>query len=115
MKIERAEANNRMSHITIHNGVVYLAGQIGEGDTVQAQTESTLAKIDRLLALAGSSKEHILSAQVWLKDIGAFDEMNKAWDAWVAQGNAPTRVTGESKLARPHYLVEITVVAAVKG
>ena len=112
MTITRIETGPRMSHANIFNGVVYLAGQVGEGDTVTEQTKSVLTEIDRLLALAGSSKSRILSAQIWLADMADFAEMNAAWDAWVDPANTPARATGESKLAAPKYKVEIIVVAA---
>ena len=115
MTIIRHETGPRMSQANIFNGVVYLAGQVGEGTTVAEQTRSILAEIDRLLALSGSSKERILSAQIWLADMADFAEMNAAWDAWVAPGNAPARATGEAKLAAPQYRVEIIVTAAQNG
>ena len=65
-----------------------------------------------LLALAGSDKTKILSAQIWMADMADFQKMNAVWDAWVAPGHAPARATGESKLAGPEYLVEIIVTAA---
>ncbi len=112
MTITRHESGPRMSQANIHNGVVYLAGQVGQGDTVKAQTESILNEIDRLLALCGSSKSRILSAQIWLADMADFAEMNEVWDAWVDKANPPARAAGESKLATPKYKVEIIVVAA---
>ena len=115
MDITRHETGPRMSQANIHNGVVYLAGQVGEGASVKEQTQSILSQVDRLLALSGSSKERILSAQIWLSDIADFAEMNAAWDAWVAPGNAPARATGEAKLAAPKYKVEIIVIAAQNG
>ena len=115
MTIVRHETGPRMSQANIFNGVVYLAGQVGEGATVREQTESILAGIDRLLALSGSSKERILSAQIWLADMADFAEMNQAWDAWVPAGNAPARATGEAKLATPKHRVEIIVTAAQNG
>lgn len=113
MDITRHETGPRMSQANIHNGVVYLAGQVGEGATVGEQTRAILAEIDRLLAMSNSSKERILTAQIWLADMDAdFAAMNEAWDAWVAAGNAPGRATGEAKLAAPQYRVEIIVTAA---
>ena len=112
MSITRHEVGPRMSQAVTHNGIVYLAGQVGEGDTVKAQTEATLKEIDRLLALANSSKSRILSAQIWLADIADFDEMNAVWEAWVDPANTPARATGEVKLAASQYRVEIIVVAA---
>ncbi|WP_339106997.1 RidA family protein [Thioclava sp. GXIMD4216] len=115
MTIKRIECGARMSAAVVHNGTVYLAGQVGTpGKSVADQTRDALAEVDRLLAEAGSDKEHILSAQIWLADMADFAEMNAVWDAWVAAGHAPARATGESKLAAPDYLVEVIVVAAVK-
>ena len=36
--IERIETSARMSKIVKHNGVAYLCGQVGAGDTVAEQT-----------------------------------------------------------------------------
>jgi enamine deaminase RidA (YjgF/YER057c/UK114 family) len=105
-----------MSQAVVANGIVYLAGQVA-GDTnadVAGQTRQVLAEIDRLLALAGSDKRHILSANVYLADIGTFAEMNSAWDAWVAPDAKPARATLEAKLAAPAYRVEIQVTALAR-
>jgi len=113
MTITRFETGARMSQAVIHNGTVYLAGQVGEaGADVATQTEQVLAAIDRLLALAGSDKTRILSAQIWMADMADFQKMNAVWDAWVAPGHAPARATGEAKLATPAHLVEIIITAA---
>lgn len=111
--ITRIETGPRMSQAVIHNGTVYLAGQVGKpGDPVAEQTREVLAQIDRLLAECGSDKTRILSAQVWLADMGDFAQMNAVWDGWVAPGHAPARATGESALATLDYKVEIIVTAA---
>ena len=111
--IKRIETGARMSQAVVHNGIVYLAGQVGKpGASVTEQTTEVLAQIDRLLAECGSDKTRILSAQVWMADMADFAEMNAVWDAWVPAGHAPARATGESALATPDYKVEIIVVAA---
>ena len=111
--ITRYEAGTRMSQAVVHGGLVWLAGQVGTaGASVADQTKDILAKIDTLLAQAGTDKSRLLQATIWLADINDFDEMNAVWDAWVAPGNPPTRACGESKLARPDLTVEIIVVAA---
>jgi len=112
-QITRIGTGKRMSEAVIHNGTVYVAGQVGNpGDSVADQTRSCLAEVDRILALAGSDKTRILSAQIWLADIAGFADMNAVWDEWVPQGHTPARATGESSLAAPAYLVEVIVVAA---
>ena len=65
-----------------------------------------------MLKAAGSDKTRILKANIWLTDISTFDQMNKAWDAWVVPGQTPARATVESKLAAPGYDVEIMIEAA---
>jgi enamine deaminase RidA (YjgF/YER057c/UK114 family) len=112
--IRRLHVGPRMSQAVIHGGTVYLAGQVADdpAPSVRAQTQQILAKIDRLLGEAGSDKSRVLSATVWLADIGRFDEMNEVWDAWVAPGDPPARATVQAALARPANLVEIMVVAA---
>lgn len=111
--ITRIGTGPRMSEAAIFNGVVYVAGQVGNpGGDVAQQTRDALAEVDRILAAAGSNKTRILSAQIWLADISTFSQMNAVWDTWVPQGHTPARATGESKLATPAYLVEVIVVAA---
>ncbi|WJT01107.1 RidA family protein [Novosphingobium humi] len=112
MTITRIEPGKRMSQAVIHGDTIYLSGQCEEGATVTEQTQAVLAEIERLLAEAGSSKAHMLMAQIWLADMGDFAEMNAVWDAWVADITPPARATGESKLATPDYKVEIIVTAA---
>ncbi len=113
MAIQRIGIGKRMSDIVVNNGTIYLSGQVGEGDSVAAQTKDILATIDALLAKAGSSKANILQAIIWLDDMANFAEMNSVWDAWVDPANPPARATGEAKLATPQYKVEIIVTAAV--
>lgn len=110
--IERIEAGKRMSKIVRHNGVAYLCGQVGDGDSVAEQTRDCLSRVDALLEKACSSREDILQAIVWLADMSDFAEMNEVWDAWVPEGHAPVRACGEAKLARSDLKVEIIITAA---
>lgn len=113
MDIKRFETGPRMSQAVVHNGTVYLAGQVGNaGSDVTEQTKQALASVDRLLAETGSDKTRILSATIWLADMADFAKMNAVWDAWAPQGHTPARATGEAKLATPEHLVEVIVVAA---
>ena len=114
MTIKRLHTNARMSQSVIANGFVFLAGQVATDTTkdVAGQTAEILAKIDALLAESGTDKTKIVQATIWLADHTTFEQMNAVWDAWVAQGHAPARATGESALATPDYKVEIIVVAA---
>ena len=113
MTIKRFETGPRMSQAALHNGTVYVAGQVAKGATVKEQTTTILKQIDALLASAGTDKSKILAANIWLVSVSTFAEMNSVWDAWVSPGNTPARACVESKLVAPDYLVEISVIAAV--
>jgi enamine deaminase RidA (YjgF/YER057c/UK114 family) len=105
-----------MSQAVIHGNTVYTAGQVAlraPGASVADQTKDILARIDELLAQAGSGKEKLLTATIWLSDMATFAEMNSVWDAWVAPGHTPGRACVESRLAAPQFTVEIQVVAAI--
>ena len=115
MSITRLHAGPRMSQAVVHGATIYLAGQVADrakGKSVGDQTREVLAAIDRLLAEAGSDKTRLLSATIYLADIGTFAEMNAEWDAWIPAGHAPARATVEAKLAAPEYTVEIACIAA---
>ena len=116
MTIQRMQTGQRMSRIVIHNGTVYLCGQVAktrDGD-IQTQTRETLDKIEALLAEAGSDKNHLLSVTIYLKDMADFAEMNSVWDNWVEEGHAPARACVHAAMASPELRVEMSVTAAVK-
>ncbi|HET9646131.1 MAG TPA: RidA family protein [Burkholderiaceae bacterium] len=113
--LQRYGIGARLSEMTIHNGTVYLAGQVpvDSSQDITGQTRQVLAQIDDLLAQAGTDKRRILMAQIFLADLAHFAGMNEVWDEWVPRGEAPCRATVEAKLAKPEWLVEIVVTAAV--
>ena len=76
--IERQETKQRMSRIVKHNGTIYLCGQVCADATkdITEQTQTMLDKVEALLEQAGSDKEHMLSATIYLKDMKDFQEMN---------------------------------------
>jgi enamine deaminase RidA (YjgF/YER057c/UK114 family) len=113
MSISRYHIDQRMSQIITHGGTVYLAGQVANDFNVSItiQTEQVLQIIDALLGEVGSDKSKILSAQIWLANIGHYAEMNQVWDAWVPDGSAPARACIEARPASPDWLFEIGIVA----
>ncbi len=111
--IQRFDFDTRIHHGVIHNGTIYLTGQVADpGKSAAAQMSEVLAKIDTLLEKAGSHKTRILHVQMWLDDIRDFDEVNVVWDAWMPKEHAPARSSGEARMAKPGMLVELIVTAA---
>ncbi|WP_305804677.1 RidA family protein [Stenotrophomonas sp. YIM B06876] len=113
--IERFDTGPRMSELTIHQKVAYLAGQVAEDTSLDivGQTTQVLAAIDDLLLLAVTDKTNILRAEIFLADMADFAGMNEAWDQWVPAGATPARATVQARLANPEWKVEIVITAAV--
>jgi enamine deaminase RidA (YjgF/YER057c/UK114 family) len=113
--VQRFDVGARLSEMAIHNGVVYLAGQIPEDPKlgIEGQTQQVLDAIDKLLARAGTDKSKLLMVQIFLVDLKDFEGMNKVWDAWVAPGHSPPRATVQAHLASPKWRLEVVATAAV--
>ncbi|WP_245482559.1 RidA family protein, partial [Mesorhizobium sp. M7A.F.Ca.ET.027.03.2.1] len=79
--IQRFDFDTRIHHGVIHNGTLYLTGQVARpGQSAADQMREVLGKIDALLGKAGTDKTRILHVQMWLDDIRDFDEVNAVWD-----------------------------------
>jgi enamine deaminase RidA (YjgF/YER057c/UK114 family) len=116
MEITRLHVGKRLSEVAIHNGTVYLAGQVPDDTAadIKGQTREVLGHVDRLLEEAGSDKSSILMCQIFIADMALFAGMNEVYDDWVSSSHSPPRATVEAKLANPAVLVEIVVTAALR-
>jgi enamine deaminase RidA (YjgF/YER057c/UK114 family) len=101
-----------ISGVTAFGNMVYVKGVTANpaGD-ITDQTRQVLKEIDRLLAVAGTDKSKLLTAQVWLSDMKTFRQHNLAWNEWVDPVNPPVRACVEARLFAPGLLVEIMVTA----
>ena len=100
--------------------MVYTSGQVGSDpktgkapDNVGDQTKNVLDKIKIILEAAGSSLDNAVKATVFLSDIRYFSDMNAVYKTYFTN-DPPARSTIEARLAAPHLLVEIEVVAYVE-
>lgn len=115
MNIQKIDSNDTITEIAIYNGVVYLAGQVPDDDSLDivGQTREVLANIDKALVKAGTDKSRLLTAQVFIKNLEDFDEFNAEYTAWIAGNVPPTRATVQANLVNPNWLVEIVVTAGI--
>ena len=113
-EITRLHVGPRLSETAVHNGTVYLAGQVPDDTTqdIRGQTGQVLGMVERLLVEAGSGKSRILMTQIFLNDIDDITVMNEIWDAWIPAGHTPPRATVQAKMANAAYKIEIVVTAA---
>ncbi|HMN88051.1 MAG TPA: RidA family protein [Bauldia sp.] len=105
----------RMAQLITHNGIAYLAGQVADNGKagVEDQTRDVLAKVDALLAEAGTDKSKLLTVQVFLPNISDFAAMNTVYDAWIHPEKKPVRACIEARLAHPDLRVEVLATAAI--
>lgn len=113
MTIRRLAEEQRLSGAVVAGGMVWLAGQVADDATLDAegQTADILRQIDALLAEAGTDKRALVSCTVVLADIADAPAMNRAWDAWLDPAHKPARMTIQAALVNPAWKVEITGVA----
>lgn len=117
MNIQRFGTTPRYSDIVIHNDTAWIVEVPSSSDgDVQTQTLEVLASLERLLDQAGSGKDRVLMATIYLTDLADYEGMNRVWDAWLPPGSAPSRACVQvSALAQPGWRVEIALVAATHG
>jgi enamine deaminase RidA (YjgF/YER057c/UK114 family) len=114
--IRRFGGTPRLSMAVAHGDRVYLSGQVAidaRGRSVREQAEEVLARIDALLAEAGSGRDRLLSVTLLLADMIHLPEVNAVWDRWLPAGAAPARTTMQTMLASPDYALEIVAIAAL--
>ncbi len=113
--ITRKQTNERMSRIIEHNGTVYLAGIVSDDKTldIKGQTLRVIEIAEKRLEEAGSDKENILRAEIFVKNIARdFSGFNEIWDTWVSKENPPARACVEANMASVETLVEVIFTAA---
>lgn len=111
-QIKRYQTSKKLSRVIVHNGLVYLSGVTARDRTLdtEGQTLDVLAQIDELLALGGSNKASLLSAEIWIKDIQRdFALVNGLYEAWMPEGYAPVRAACSAHMSADDVKVEIWV------
>jgi enamine deaminase RidA (YjgF/YER057c/UK114 family) len=80
------------------------------GSDIERQTEYTLRNLQALLEDAGSDLDHVVKAQVFLKDLTDFDGFDQVWKRFFA--TPPPRTTLQiSELLVGGALIEIDLIA----
>ena len=80
---------------------MFTMGSTPPSADAKGQTQQILKKIEEAPAAVGSNKSKLLSAAVYVANMGIYNDMNAAWDAWIDPANTPARATVEARLASP--------------
>src|SRR5260370_2181297 len=103
----------RMSRCVVRGDNVYLCG-LTAADTsqdIKGQTAQILERIDHYLREAGTNKSNLLTANLWIKDMALFPDMNSVWNEWVDPKNPPARAPVRPQPAPPHCPPAILLTA----
>jgi 2-iminobutanoate/2-iminopropanoate deaminase len=92
---------------------VFLAGQTGSGDTIEAQTEAAIDKVAALLDQAGCTLDDVVSCLVHLADLSVFQRYNAVYERRFPQPRPVRTTVGAALLG--DAVVEITAVARRPG
>jgi enamine deaminase RidA (YjgF/YER057c/UK114 family) len=113
--IKHYKVSSRMAQAVTYNGAVHIAGQVADNRKagIEEQTRDVLAKIDALLAEAGTNKSKLIAVNVFLPHITDFEAMNRVYDDWIDSARPPARACVEARLADPDLRIEMTAIAAL--
>lgn len=110
------------SQAVVHNGLVYVAGQLGidpkrpghTPDDIELQTEQTLRNIANILIAAGSDLKHVVSMTIYISDISDWARVNTVYSHAFGD-HKPARAVIPVKDLHYGFGIEIQCVAAVAG
>jgi enamine deaminase RidA (YjgF/YER057c/UK114 family) len=113
--IRRIDKTEKLSRVVVHGGVAYFSGLTAadRSQDIAGQTRQVLARADGYLAELGVDRAAILSATIWLRDIGDSDRMNAVWIDWIDRDAPPARATVQAVLGLPDILIEILFTVGV--
>jgi len=106
----------------VHNGVVYVAGQLPIDPmdrnkpvgSIEEQTEQTLRNVEAILVAAGSGLDQVLQMTIYVSDIELWAGVNTAYSRMMG-GHKPARAVVPVKDLHYGYQIEIQAIAAVRS
>ena len=106
------------SQIVEANGLVFLAGQVGQAPGgggavpggIEAETRQMLDNVGRLLEAVGLDYSNVVKATVYLRDFTDFPAMNAVYREYFSS-EPPTRATVGVTALAADFRVEIEVIA----
>ena len=109
--------NRPFSPGVLADGTLYVAGQVGRepktgkmADTFEGEVRQTLDNIGLILKAAGMDYSDVVNVNVYLTDIGKFDEMNKVYTEYF-KADRPARATVQVARLVGTAQVEISAIA----
>jgi len=108
------------SQASIHNGVIYVSGQLpidvatgelSKGD-IGEQTHLVMSHISAIVEEAGSSMDKLLKATILLTDMAHFAQMNEAYAKFFPE-SPPARICYQVSALPKGAVIEIDAICAL--
>jgi enamine deaminase RidA (YjgF/YER057c/UK114 family) len=115
MDIVRKDLTQRLCRITGFGDLAFLFLS-GQGHTRQVishaqQTQEVLDRFSVMLDDIGSSRDELLSATLWIAEIGEIEAVQHVWDEWIGSRLPPALTIVEGRLATPEKVIEAGLIA----
>jgi 2-iminobutanoate/2-iminopropanoate deaminase len=110
------------SHIARIGDLIYIGGTAGvdpasgelAGPDVGSQVTQILESFRVMLSAVGSDLGHVLHVNVFLKDMGDFEDMNRVYANQLGAHRPARTVIGVNELPKPGVLVTMNLTAVVR-
>jgi enamine deaminase RidA (YjgF/YER057c/UK114 family) len=107
------------SHAVKAGNTIYLAGQIGVGETFAEQFDGALEHLLTALAGAGAEPGHLVSLQLFVTDVAEYREsaaeLSPIWRKHFGRHYPAMGLFGVTALADPAARVEVMGIAVIDG
>ncbi len=94
-------------------GINPATGQLA-GPDVYSQAKQILESFRVMLRSVGSDLDHVIHINVFLKDMGDFEEMNRAYIDMMGDHRPARTVIGVAELPKPVVLLTMNLTAVTK-
>jgi enamine deaminase RidA (YjgF/YER057c/UK114 family) len=106
------------SHAVKAGSTVYLAGQIGEGETLAEQFDGAARKLITALKAAGGNAEDLVSLQVFVTDVAEYRDslhpLGRVWRKHFGRHYPAMGLFGVTELVDPAAKVELMGIAVLQ-
>lgn len=107
------------SHAVVAGNTVYLAGQIGSGETIAEQFDGAAGNLVVALGAAGGVVDDLVSLQVFVTDVAAYKEslpeLGRVWRKHFGTHYPAMGLFGVTGLFEPWAMVELMGTAVLQA
>jgi enamine deaminase RidA (YjgF/YER057c/UK114 family) len=117
VKADQLPPPKGFSHAVRAGNTVYLAGQIGDGDTLATQFDNAAANLITALKAAGGTPDDLVSLQVFVTDVPEYrasqHQLGRVWRGHFGRRYPAMGLFGVTELAVPGAKVELMGIAVI--